>query len=178
MITSIYTSKKLEKLTGKLISKSPQADEEQGILGKWNANIFYVSRKKCWLVTNSRSRYSVILPDITASSLNKINDIFKNNLYSQIIYDGVFMDYSNLDNLIGRLQFHPTDNDRRTIGFQNTLFDILDYRKAEYGQLENIPLKRITHYINHTLFHWDKPTMANSTNPVAELKKLLEDDKR
>lgn len=173
MITPIFTSKKLEKLTKKLIVTNELKNEEICELGKWNATVFYVYRKKCWLVTNSHTRYSVILPNIQSSDLSKIDKIFKNKLHTQMTYDGVIFEPEEIDSLTGTLKFYSTDNDRRTIGFQNSLLSTLDYRREQYGLLENWPLIEITHYLNDTPFHWDKPTMTSTTYPVTELKIAL-----
>lgn len=176
MITPVFTSKKLEKLTKRLIERDLD-QEEISELGKWNATVFYVYRKKCWLVTNSRTRYSVILTNIQSSDLPVIDKIFKETLITQMTYDGVSINPQEIDSLIGTLKFHSTDNDRRTIGFQNSLLSILEYRKDQYGMLENWPVTEITHYLNNTLFHWNKPTMSNYTYPVTELKKVLGKEK-
>lgn len=40
MKTPVYTSKKLEKLIKKLIQKD--SSDQCGILGKWNATVFYM----------------------------------------------------------------------------------------------------------------------------------------
>lgn len=173
MKTPIHTSKKLEKLIKKYISKSECDQLEIGILGKWHANVFFVDRKKCWLVTNALTRYSVILANVSAADLNNIVEIFKNNLYSQIIYDGIFSDYQSLNQLLGDIEFFPTDNDRRTIGVQNSHFEELEFRKYEYGALENMPVKKITHNLNTMPYYRGKPNASNISDPISEMKKLM-----
>lgn len=115
--TKIHTTKKLEKLVKKLISTDQNTDS--GILGKWNATVFYVDRKKCWLLTNGLTKYNVILTDIKAANLKNIESIFKESFYGQLIYDGIITDFEKVDSIIGQLDFLSTDNDRKTTGFQN-----------------------------------------------------------
>jgi hypothetical protein len=55
MRTKIHTTRKLEKLIKKYISNDKVS--ESGKLGKWNATVFYVSRKKCWLISNRLVMY-------------------------------------------------------------------------------------------------------------------------
>jgi hypothetical protein len=50
MQTAIHTTKKLEKLIRKFMAAEPPL--QQSPLGKWNATVFYVDRKKCWLLMN------------------------------------------------------------------------------------------------------------------------------
>lgn len=174
MVTPIFTSKKLEKLSRKLMEPIRVEEEETSTLGKWNANIFYVQRKKCWLVTNAKTRYSVILADVTSADLKNIDTIFKDTLYSQLIYDGIFTEYKTLDKLLGELRFLPTDNDRRTIGFQNVHFNALEYRKYEYPNLDNWPVRQYNGNLNNYPFNWGKYRMDEVTYPVDEIRLILE----
>jgi len=172
MQTRIHTSKKLEKAVKKLIRTD--RNEECGILGKWNATLFYVNRKKCWLVTNALTQYNVILSDIKSGDLDKIDEIFKNGLYGQLVYDGIITNYATLCSIIGDLNFLATDNDRKTTGFQNQRLQDLDYWKYEFGSLENMPIKDLTNRINKCLIHIGKSKkMADYTNSIEEMKKLL-----
>lgn len=117
MQTKIYTTKKLEKFIQKLISV--ETDAETGPLGKWNATVFLVDRKKCWLFTNALTMYNVILPNVKPADFGNIEELFKSTLINQLIYDGIIVDFENLKRSIGNLVFFPTDNDRVTIGFLN-----------------------------------------------------------
>lgn len=121
--TKIHTTKKLEKLVKKLIVTDQNADS--GLLGKWNATVFYVDRKKCWLFTNGLTRYNVILANMKASDIGNIEEIFKNTLYTQLVYDGIVIAFEYVDVIIGTLDFMKTDNDKSTTGFQNQrLYDL------------------------------------------------------
>ena len=129
--TKIHTTKKLEKLIKKLISTDQNA--EYAKLGKWNATVFYVERKKCWLLTNGITKYNVILTDIKAADLKNIDSIFRNSLYTQLIYDGIMTDFKYLESIIGELNFLPTDNDRSTTAFQNQRLYELDWCNTNSG---------------------------------------------
>ena len=152
--TKIHTTKKLEKLVKKLISTDQNPN--YGKLGKWNATVFYVDRKKCWLLTNGPTRYNVILTDIKTSDLSKIEAIFKEAFYGQLVYDGILVDFEKLDLIIGGLDFLPTDNDRSATGFQNHRLQELDWWKYEFGGLENMPMKDLTNRINYAPIHIGK----------------------
>ena len=175
MRTKIHTTKKLEKLVKKLIkSELPEKEENNSELGKWNATVFYVDRKKCWLLTNKPTKYNLILSDIKASDLNQIDDIFKNALHGQLLYDGIVTELEKLDRTIGKLDFRPTDNDRSTTGFQNQRLYELEWWKYDYGNLENMPLKDLTNRMNTGPIHIGKGRkMSDYTNSIKEMKKLL-----
>ena len=170
--TKIHTTKKLEKLVKKLITTDQNA--ACGILGKWNATVFYVDRKKCWLITNGLTKYNVILTDIKSSDLSKIEQIFKDALFGQLIYDGIIMDFENLNSIIGGLDFFPTDNDRSTTGFQNQRLEELDWWKNEFKSLENMPIKDLSNRMNTSPIHIGKGSkMSDYTDSIEEMKKIL-----
>ena len=170
--TKIHTTKKLEKLIKKLIVTDQNSDS--GILGKWNATVFYVNRKKCWLITNGLTKYNVILTDIKSSDLSKIEQIFKDALFGQLIYDGIITDFENLNIIIGGLDFQTTDNDRSTTGFQNHSLESLDWWKYEFGNLENMLIKDLTNRLNTSPIHIGKGRkMSDYTDSIEEMKKLL-----
>jgi len=172
MKTKIHTTKKLEKLIKKLIVTDP--DSDCGILGKWNATVFYVDRKKCWLVTNGLTKYNIILTDIKASNLRNIEDIFKDALYGQLIYDGIMTDFESLNSMIGGIDFLPTDNDRSTTGFQNQRLYELEYWKHKFRSLEDMPIKDLTNTMNTSPIHIGKGRkMSAYTDSITEMKKII-----
>lgn len=170
--TKIHTTKKLEKLVRKLISTDQNSD--YGKLGKWNATVFYVNRKKCWLLTNGFTKYNLILTDIKATDLKNIGSIFKESFYGQLVYDGIPVDFKKLEATIGQLEFLPTDNDRSITGFQNQRLYELDYWIHDYETLENMPIKVLTNRMNKSALHPGKSRqMSDYTNSIREMKKLL-----
>lgn len=172
MSTKIHVTKKLEKLVKKIITTEDK--NIYGVLGKWNATVFYVSRKKCWLVTNAQTKYNVILTDIKASDLNVIEDVFKDAFYGQLIYDGIITDFDNLDKVIGSVDIFSTDNDRSTTGFQNNNLCMLDDWRIEFGSLEKMPIKDLTNRLNNIPIHIGKnKSMSNFTYALCEMKKLF-----
>ncbi|WP_299217138.1 hypothetical protein [uncultured Dokdonia sp.] len=170
--TKIHTTKKLEKVVKKLIVNDQNAD--CGLLGKWNATIFYVDRKKCWLFTNGLTVYNVILTNIKASDLGAIEEIFKNTFYTQLIYDGIVIEFEYLDAIVGKLDFMKTDNDRRMTGFQNQRLYELDLWKDQFGSLDTMPIKELTSRMNSGIIHIGKSRrMEDYTDAIAEMKKRL-----
>lgn len=167
MKTPIHTSRKLEKLIKKHLSTNNPG--RLSPLGKWNANIFYVDRKKCWLITNSLTRYSVLLTNIKNADLKNISTLFKNSLYTQLIYDGILMNSKELEQLIGDLELFPTDGDRKTIGSQNKMLYSLEYWKYQFGYIENMPVKDLAHRLNSYPFELE----TIFTTPIDEIQKVL-----
>ncbi len=130
--TKIHLTKKLQKIAPKIIKEIEEKEIREGITGKWNATIFYLDRKKCWLISNGFTKYNVVLTDIKAADLKNIESIFKNTLYTQLTYDGIILTESEFEKLLGEIKFFPTDNDRSTTAFQNQRLSDLEAYKTEY----------------------------------------------
>jgi len=133
MKTSIYISKKLEKSFSKKINISEE--HPTNYFGKWNAQIFFIDRQKWFLITHSETKFSIVLPNINANNISKIKDLFMESLYQQFIYESVDITREKLNVLIGELVFHKTDNDKKTIGTQNSILELIKNWKYQKNDI-------------------------------------------
>lgn len=156
--SQIYTTRKLEKTIAKSIVEKSKTENK--ILGEWVATIFYVDRKKCWLLVNKLTKYLLILSDIKTSDLNNISQIFTATLHSQLKSDGIEISYRNLSGLIGEIKLCETNNDRSANGsLTNCMFSIEQW-KSDYGSFENLPFRKINSGLNSSpnqLLKWKYP---------------------
>ena len=156
--TQIYTTRKLEKTIKKSIVE--KSESENKILGEWVATIFYVDRKKCWLIVNKLTKYLLILSDIKTSDLNNITEIFTKTLHSQLNNDGIEIDYGKLSELIGEIKLCETNNDRSANGSLNNCMFSIDHWKMDYGSFENLPFRTINSGLNSSpnqMLKWKYP---------------------
>ena len=156
--TQIYTTRKLEKTIKKSVVEKKETENK--ILGEWVATIFYVDRKKCWLIVNKLTKYLLILSDIKTSDLNNITRIFSENLYSQLKSDGIEIDYKTLSKLIGEIKLCETNNDRSANGSLNNCMFSIEQWKIDYGSFENLPFRKINSGLNSSpnqMLEWKYP---------------------
>ncbi|WP_200978343.1 hypothetical protein [Echinicola sp. 20G] len=171
--TYIYTTRKLEKWIKPLIQTLPTKEGPER-LGKWNATVFYVDRKKCWLLTNAMTKYNLVMTGIKSSDLKGIEGLFKKALFEQLTYDGISLSSKRVDELIGGINFFPTDNDRSLTSFQNQRLLELDLWKEKFRKLESMPVKEINHRLNLSPFRIGKGYTATAfSNAIIEMKKAL-----
>ncbi len=156
--TQIYTTRKLEKtIQNSIVDKS---ESENKILGEWVATIFYVDRKKCWLIVNKLTKYLLILADIKTCELNNISRIFTETLHSQLKNDRIEIDYGTLCEIIGEIKPCETNNDRSANGSLNNCMYSIDHWKMEYGSFENLPFRKINSGLNSSpnqMLNWKYP---------------------
>ncbi|MDY0142429.1 MAG: hypothetical protein RBR97_11110 [Bacteroidales bacterium] len=146
-ITDIYTSKKLETIIPVSLIKT-ESTIKRNPFEKWNATVFFISRKKCLLVTNSITRYSLILSGLTKSDLENLSEIFINTFIDQLETEEILFNELELRVLIGKIALHKTDNDRTIIGNQNYILRYIDNWKDEFGSFENWDFRNINKRIN------------------------------
>ncbi|WP_299051743.1 hypothetical protein [uncultured Polaribacter sp.] len=156
--TQIYTTRKLEKtITKSIVEKS---ETENKILGEWNATIFYVDRKKCWLIVNKLTKYLLILSDIKTPELKNITQIFTETFHSQLENDGIEIDYETLSGIIGEIKLCETNNDRSANGSLNNCMYSIDDWIIDYGSFENLPFRKINSGLNSSpnqMLEWKYP---------------------
>ena len=161
METQIFTTRKLEKLVHKYLSA--ENSNENNYLGKWSANIFYVDHKKCWILINKLTKYILVLSDIKQSDLNDITRIFTETFYSQLIYDGIIVEYDFIEKIVGKVELHKTDNDRSANGSLNNCLLYFDDWKYQYVNFENMPFRDLNGRLNSSpnkMLNWIYPKEA------------------
>lgn len=159
MNTDIYLSRKLEKLVPKDLIQVA-ISETENTLGTWNANVFYVDRKKCWIITNSVTFYNVILQDIPSKEIKSLNGIFTHTLLHQLLQDGISIQLNLLQKIVGDVKLYPTNNDKRTIGVQNSMNYFYEYWKEQYGAYKNWDFRYLNGIVNKIPYKqlgWKQP---------------------
>jgi len=158
METSMYVSRKLEKIIKKFISND--VSQEENLLGMWNAHVFYVSRKKCWMIIHKTTRYVVVIADVKQIDVKNFTTVFTETLYSQLVYEEIRVDYSKLQTLIGEIKLNKTDNDRSANGSINNRIQDFEYWIYEFGHFNNMPFRDLNGRLNNQvieMFKWKKP---------------------
>jgi len=147
MNTKIYISRKLESIVNKSFINTEDVITENP-LWKWTATLFYVSHKKCLLITNSLTRYSIILDSVITTDFSDLSDKFAKVLFEQFQVDGINADWLTIKNFVGKVDLYPTDYDRKLIGTQNNILQRTDDWKYEFGHFDNWPFREINNRIN------------------------------
>ena len=170
MSTPIHVSKKPEKLIKKCIIPTG-ANENTGILGKWNATVFYVNLRKNWLLYNPKTHYSLILENITAKDLPNIREKISQEPQLQLRIDGINGTQEQVNWLLGDISFHPTNGDRSASGHMNQIIFTLEcHLDGEFYH----SLAQINAYLNDSIFSLDGVSKyTNITTPRKEMEKIL-----
>jgi hypothetical protein len=171
-MTEIFTTKKLEKVINKKIESNDIAVEN--ILGNWNATVIYIAKKKCLLFVNAETFFSVIIPRFSMKDIDKIDELFINCFYNQLLFEKINIDLKTISSIIDKIRFHATNNNKKVIGILNYNVEKINYFKYDYTVFNSSIIKEMTHKLNITPFKqlgWKLPceTMVAKLNNESEI---------
>ncbi len=143
MITRIYVSSKIQKGYKKLVLNTlPEKSDMLEHQNSWNANYVAMFGKKCWILTHTITRYTVIVPDVKAKDIDRFLSLFLENMINQLIKSHI-VNPDKVNEFIGEVEFYPTNNDKSCIAYNNQRQQDLNYWKYEFDAYEEIPFYRI-----------------------------------
>lgn len=174
-MVNIYCTRKLEKLVGKKnMSLEPGSVE----LGNWNANIFPVQGRKCLIMMNDISYYSILFLDILKKDLLNLQHLFTKRLIEQLDYDGIALSASCRDKLmnLSDFRFLSTNNNRKVLGTMNEFAFDTEYHinDSYFGQLDLVDLAELNSRLTDNLVGALKPKANDFGRPIKEMSKLME----
>lgn len=138
-MANIFCTNKLEKIIGKQNIQQLQVDN---VIGNWNANVFFVNRRKFLYLINDQTCYSIILPNFIKKSIGKFHQLFYQRLFEQYQYDQIIIDSKLKCRLLeSPINFMKTNNNRKIIGTMTQFIkDIEYYLYCHHEQLNLIEL--------------------------------------
>lgn len=148
MTTRIYVSSKIQKGYKKLVlNVLPEKADMFEHQNSWNANYVAMFGKKCWILTHTATRYTVIVPDVKAKDLGHFVSLFRENMINQLV-NKQLINPDRITEFIGEVEFYPTNNDKSCISYNNQRQQDLNYWKYEYYAFDEIPFSKIGANIN------------------------------
>lgn len=135
METRIYVSDKIQKNYKKVtLNELPRESDMNQYPNSWNANYVPISGKRCWVITHSITRYTLIISDVRADKIVNFRELFSDCMINQLNKKHV-IDPNEIQRFIGAMKFHPTNGDRSCIAYLNKRIEDLSYWKSELDEL-------------------------------------------
>lgn len=98
---------------------------------------------------NNATKYAVIVPNVTKADHINIQDFITDSLYRQFIYDGILLEYEKMEDIVGTIELHKTNNNRKALGTINNYILHIDGWKEQYQVFENMPFRDLSHRLNN-----------------------------
>lgn len=146
--------------------------DADGLIGNWNANIFYVDRKKSVLLINDKTCYSIIIPNISKKQMEHFQEIFIHRLLEQFEYDGIQINKIQIDQLSGELlNFTTTNNNRPIIGTMTQFIKDLKYLISYHD--EELSLVELNNTLTNNYVTALSTKKSEMQNPIELMKKEI-----
>jgi hypothetical protein len=144
----LHCTKKLLNELEASPSESMAPDHSSGFLGPWHANLIRIERRKCLLLTNDRTLYSVLIPGVKKNDLDNFRELFVLHLKMNLEKEGFGPAdvYKALEEY-GEIAIAPTTS-RSVLGSMNDLADQADFLVRRAGGLEKGDILAINMMLN------------------------------
>jgi len=144
----IHCTKKLLNEIEASPSGSMAPEYASGFLGPWHANLIRIERRKCLLLTNDRTLYSILIPGVKKKNLDTFRELFALHLKMNLAKEG--FGPKDIDKALeeyGEIAIAPT-NSRSVLGSMNDLADQADFLVSRAGGLEKGDMLTVNMMLN------------------------------
>lgn len=124
----------------------PVAEVECALFFHWHAHIFMIQKRRCIILMNDRTRYSLVLYGVKKTTVGNFGETFQDALHRNWRFEGITKE--RIDKYItdgGKLIFAPTYN-RSVLGSINDMIKLTGYRIEDYlptGEMNILELNRL-----------------------------------
>lgn len=172
-MANIFCTKKLEKIIGKQNIQELQVDN---IIGNWNANVFFVNRRKFLYLINDQTCYSIILPNFIKKNIENFNQIFHQRLFEQYQYDQIIINSKIKRKLLeSPINFMTTNNNRKIIGTMTQFIKDIEYYL--YYHHEQLNLIELNNRMTNNFVSVFKEKKYEMDNPIELMQKTINEIK-
>jgi hypothetical protein len=145
----IYCSKKLQTFLGKTAEVQPAQSSN---LGDWNGHLFTIGRKKCLILMNNKTCYSILIINVLKKDVKDFGQVFKARLIRQLDHDFKINERQEIRfrKELAEVVLAKSNNDKKIIGTINHHVESLEYRNYETA-IEYWDELQVTEILNHDL---------------------------
>jgi hypothetical protein len=123
----IHCTKKLINELEVSPSGSMATEPLSGFFGTWHANLIRIERRRCLLLTNDRTLYSLLVPGVKKKDLANLRELFRLHLSINLEKEGFGPeDITKALGEYGEIAIAPTTS-RSVLGSMNDLADQADF---------------------------------------------------
>jgi len=137
-----------KKLLKELKVEPLENDLATGFIGGWHANLLHIDRRKCVLITNDTTLYSVFIAGLRKPEFEMFPEIFCQALFKNLRCDN--FSQQQIERILD--EYRETGiaetNNRSVLGSMNDLAFIIKYSVDRAGGLDSIDLIELNRDIN------------------------------
>lgn len=137
-----------QKLLKELRVKPSEDEPKFGYIGDWHANLLRVERRKCVLLTNSDTLYSIFVFGLKRADFDHFDEIFRQSLFRRLRIEGFSQIQIEKALEENRTIHFAKTNNRSVLGSMNDLAFQIEVHIKSSGGIRNLGLDAINDALN------------------------------
>lgn len=159
-----------QKLLKEINPEIVDFDDKESIIGDWHANLVNIQRRKCVIVTNGKTLFTMFIPFLREFEFQHFDKIFRDNLFNTFLSEG--FKQKQIETALDEheeIVFGKTNN-RSVLGSMLDQKYVLNTYLSMYGGLDNISIIELNKYLNRNIL-----SAIKMNNPVEMMKSIMAD---
>ena len=141
-----------KKLLSELKVKPTNEDPPKDPFWSWHANMFYIDRRKCVLITNDITLFTLFIPALKKPDFQKFDLIFGQHLFENLMHEGIAQNQIEiLLSECNKIQYDKTNN-RSVLGSMNDQRFLVEYFIQSEGGLAKTNIFELNRRLNRNIF--------------------------
>ncbi len=157
-----------QKLLSELKIKPAVVESPVDSFWCWHANVFYIERRKCVLITNDKTLFCLFIPLLKKPDFQSFHDVFGQFLFKNLLYEQIVQ--NQIETVLDEcreIQYGKT-NSRSVLGSMNDQRFQLEYFIESEGGLAQTDVYELNHHLNRSIMG-----AIQCKHPIEEFTKQL-----
>jgi len=137
-----------QKLLKELGKKPATSSENKSWINNWHAYLIIVDRRKCFLLTNNETLFSVFIPGLKKNEFKVIEEVIRQALFKCLINEG--LDQASIEQVLDNMKeiIFCKSSSRSVLGSMNDLVNQIDCRVYMSNGLLNTDIVELNRELN------------------------------
>ncbi len=140
-----------KKFITELKAKPTNEDPPKDPFWSWHANMFYVERRKCVLITNDITLFTLFIPALKKTEFQTFQHVFGQQLFKNLMYEEI--PQNNIERVLTECQTIQYDktNNRSVLGSMNDQKYLAEYYIQDEGGLARTNIFELNRKLNRNI---------------------------
>lgn len=137
-----------EKLLKELKVRPSEEWPQNGYIGGWHANLLRIERRKCVIVTNDQTLYTLFIPALKKPEFERFGEIFGQHLFKNLCCEGFAQ--HQIERVLADNQeiTIAKTNNRSVLGSMNDVAYQIEHRVRTLDGLDRLDLEAFNQELN------------------------------
>jgi hypothetical protein len=159
-----------QKLFAELKKKPTKEVPPKDPFWSWHANVFHIERRKCVLITNDTTLFTMFIPALKKPDFQSFHFMFGQHLFKNLLYEEI--PQNQIESVLSEcegIKYEKTNN-RSVLGSMNDQRFQLEYLIQAEGGLAGTEIYKLNHKLNRNIL-----SAIDYKYPIEMLRKKLQE---